>query len=177
MTIAQSVVALIVVGFSATPMVGQVDTSQAAKSEGAALAWSLGGTLGPVGAGLLIALPSDGAVGIGVGLFLAGSIVGPSLGHFYANHPGQGAVGIAIRTGAGLATLWGIRCGYTEAYCESQPAFAYVGLAVAFVSIIYDVSTAPASARRYNQRRISLSIQSIRGETGPRPVLLARLWF
>ena len=177
MTIAQSVVALIVVGFSATPMAGQVDTSQAAKSEGAALAWSLGGTLGPIGAGLLLALPSDGAVGGGVALFLAGSIVGPSLGHFYANHPGRGAVGIAVRTGAGLATLWGIRCGFTEAYCNSEPAFGYVGLAVALVSIIYDVGTAPASARRYNKSRISLSIQSVRGEAGPRPVLSGRLWF
>jgi hypothetical protein len=72
------------------------DTVRAHKSPGAAFALSFFSTAVPVGVGAAI---NNGG---GAGVFLAGVIVGPSVGHFYAGQPVRGFVTIALR-GAGTA--------------------------------------------------------------------------
>ena len=157
-----SVASFILVVVAASPLAGQVDSSRAPLSEGAAVAWSLGGTLAPMGVGLVLGATAEDA-GPGVGLLLAGAVVGPALGHLYAANLGHAAMGMAVRAAAGLMTFYGIRCGFTEAACSEEPALAVVGLGVGVVSMIYDIVTAPASVRRHNQRRVSVSV-------GPSPV-------
>lgn len=74
-----------------------------------AYAWSILGTLVPVGTAYLIAnhVDSDHAVGVGwmaaTGLFL-----GPSLGQFYAHSSGQAALGMGIRFLGGIMVVGGI---------------------------------------------------------------------
>jgi hypothetical protein len=70
------------------------DTVRAHKSPGAAFALSFFSTAIPVAAG------AGFGGGGGAGVFLAGIVVGPSVGHFYAGQPVRGVVTAAVR-GAG----------------------------------------------------------------------------
>jgi hypothetical protein len=81
-----------------------------------------------------------------------GLIVGPSLGHFYAAHPGRALLGIGVRT---LASV-GIAAAGAEALGEgggdSLEALGYVGFAVGAASLIWDIATAPHSAHAHNDQ-------------------------
>lgn len=70
------------------------DSGRAHKSPGTAFALSFFSTALPVAAG------AGAGGGGGAGVFLAGAIVGPSVGHFYAGQPVRGFVTAALR-GAG----------------------------------------------------------------------------
>ena len=157
-----SVALIILLAFRASPVAAQADASDVVhKSEAGALAWSLAGTLAPIGAGLLIAVSSGGWVSGGTAaLAVGGFVVGPALGHFYADRVGRGFVGIGVRALA-ILTLVGLRCGFTEASCTYPPGFAYVGIAAGTISMFYDIATAPASARWYNDRHKSVSVRTV----------------
>lgn len=103
-----------------------VGNSPERKSPGRAFLYSLGGTVGlmPV---------------YGLGLF-----VGPSFGHFYAGNTRQAWLGIGIRGGLGLGTLY---LGY-----EHGPGWIGVGVLTIVLHAAYDVLTAPQSAQEFNDR-------------------------
>ena len=125
------------------------DTTRQAdrKSPGRALARSLGGTvlLAPV---------------FGVGL-----IVGPSLGHFYADNDLQAGIGIGVRLLGGAVVVVGLaRIGLTvfeillgdpSSSIELKEArrLAGIGGGIVSVSALVDIVTAPIAAQNYNEAR------------------------
>ena len=125
------------------------DTTRQAdrKSPGRALARSLGGTvlLAPV---------------FGVGL-----IVGPSLGHFYADNDLQAGIGIGVRLLGGAVVVVGLaRIGLTvfeillgdpSSSTELKEArrLAGIGGGIVSVSALVDIVTAPIAAQNYNEAR------------------------
>jgi hypothetical protein len=125
-----------------------------AKSPSVAVGLSLVGSLGS--AALVLGGASLGN-GAGQGLVLAGlagSLVAPSLGHWYAGHyltAGLGArlVGGAVFT-AGLATVLS-DCLF-ETSCDSSGGTLVVLGAVSYVGgMIYDIATASGAAQDYNE--------------------------
>lgn len=96
----------------------QADTIRAPKRMDVAVVSSVGGTLFPTAGGILLInrlrdVPTyrrDGtALWLGVGSIAAGLLVGPSVGHFYAQNHDQAWTGLAIRGGAvlsGTLALW-----------------------------------------------------------------------
>jgi hypothetical protein len=107
----------------------------------------------------------DEAAAVGLPLFLAGAIVGPSTGLWYAGH--QGGKGMLARGGAGLLVMAGISSaisGNTHDGCSSeecerrddraeQAAVVFISAgAVAFLaSWIYDVRAAGRIVERNNR--------------------------
>lgn len=99
------------------------------------------------------------------GLSLAGfavTLVGPSVGHFYAGETGRGLAHTGLRAGAVTAiaagALWGfLGCLdlYGEDTCELSPgatALVAGGVVVGAGSMIYSLYDAPRAARRHNAR-------------------------
>jgi hypothetical protein len=81
------------------------DTIRHRKSPGVGLALSFVSTVVPMAAGV-----AAGGNAPGASMFLAGIVVGPSVGHFYAGRIGRGLGTIALRglgTAAGVASLAG----------------------------------------------------------------------
>jgi len=166
-TITRSQVALLGLAlFAVRSTVAQVEASRAPKSPAAALAWSLAGTTAPTAIGVVLVLASGGdgsPAQAGGGLIFAGGLVGPSLGHFYAGRSGRGAATIGLRillvTGTAAAlTKACIYCYPSTRHSEAAALLGLAGLGLTAASVIYDVATAPGSARRYNERRASFSI-------------------
>jgi hypothetical protein len=92
------------------------DTTDAGsvKSPGTGRLISAAGTIGLVGAGILMISPGHGA-GTGSIMIASGIIVGPSFGYFYANETGRGLSGIAVRTGiVGGSIAVGLIVGSTQ---------------------------------------------------------------
>ena len=81
------------------------------KSESTALLWSLGATLGPAALGLGLASAggwndNQGTLGVGLAVASAGVLMGPSVGHWYAEQYGRGVLSMFLRIGiAGLGLL------------------------------------------------------------------------
>ncbi|MCH9015831.1 MAG: hypothetical protein IH877_09130 [Gemmatimonadetes bacterium] len=69
-----------------------------AKSEGRALLWSLGATIGPMIPGLLFA-QSNQNHGAAAALIIGGLLFGPSAGHWYAERWGRGFASVGARLG------------------------------------------------------------------------------
>ena len=118
---------------------GQADQ----KSPGRALARSLGGTvlLAPV---------------FGVGL-----IVGPSLGHFYADNDLQAGIGIGVRLVGGAAGVVGlgaysvglILSGEGDGNVNEAKTLGLIGIGIVSVSALVDIVMAPFAAQDYNEAR------------------------
>jgi hypothetical protein len=85
---------------------------------------------------------------------LVGALVlGPSLGHFYAERPGPAFAGIGIRllAGAGVA-LGALAEGSDGGATSSSTAIATAGVIVGGASILWDIARAPHSARVHNDQ-------------------------
>lgn len=134
------------------------------KSPGTALALSLGVTAGGLG---LVALGSSLDHGssrdTGESLATVGSIaffVGPTVGHIYAGNTWN--TGLKWRLGSLAVSFGGLvyalsQCGIFDECTQAENDRAGIGAAVAvggmityFGATIYEVATAPASARNYN---------------------------
>lgn len=132
------------------------------KSRWRAFVYSFGATVVPVAAGL--ALGSRGRVAnedLGLSLSGAGLIVGPAVGHWYADDHDQARRGMLVRLGAttvfavGAVTVGFDLLGDDELSPGGNVgvALAIGGMAALAGSIVYDVATAPQSATQYNDTR------------------------
>lgn len=147
--------------FALSPVAGQASDSTVTKSEGLALAASVAGTVAPVAVGALLIAgtgdPLPGAIPL-----VAGLVVGPSLGHFYAGNPGHGVTTMALRYAVALVTLVAADCLIEDKCSDNNQHSAQVaaigGFSLVAAISIYDVATAPASARSHNRQRVSLSV-------------------
>lgn len=112
------------------------------------------GTLIPVVVGVIPGRSGQPYRGILAGV---GIIAGPSAGHLYAHQWRRGLTGIGLRAGIGavvtsivLSQVLGRDVG------DINEPIVYTTIAVAsgalLASVVYDITTAPASARRYNER-------------------------
>jgi hypothetical protein len=140
--------------------------SPGAKSEAAALRWSLGGTVIPVVLGIaatavMASGESQGGEVGGLYPAIAGVIVGPALGHFYAGRPGRAGMGILLRAGV-MAAATGAAVAICIEDCTSGQetgalAVFVMGATVAALSAVADIAAAPRSARRYNETHLSVT--------------------
>jgi hypothetical protein len=148
------------------------------RSEATALLLSLCATAIPA---VLAAPAAFGEGGEGQGqtaalVFLGSLIVGPSVGHFYAGRPGRGLLGIGVR----VVALFGIAGAVAMSWDEESSggnamAFASLGAGAGF--LIWDIASAPRSARIHNralrERHAALGIGRIGGTDAPGVVLTA----
>lgn len=116
------------------------------KSKRTALYLSLTATIVPCVIGL--AIKPTGWVAIPIGLTF-----GPGAGHFYANQWGRGLKTAGLRLGIGALGVLGV-------VLVGQPEPENVGAQLVIASIagagvvglvVYDIATAPASVRKYNE--------------------------
>lgn len=121
-----------------------------------ALRLSLGST---VGALALFALLSESASGVGVFIGLGGLVIGPSLGHFYADHQERALTGILVRLMGMTVFTVGAVMSALSAFGNDQTVRGDVFAVVAFAgagftlgSAVLDIIRAPASAQRHNER-------------------------
>jgi hypothetical protein len=139
------------------------------KSERSALLISVLGTATAAACAPLV-FESNGTEA--AGFVLVGALVlGPSLGHFYAERPGTAFAGIGIRllAGAGVA-IAALTEGSEGGATSASNAIGAAGVIVGGASILWDIARAPHSARVHNdhvrQRRISFGITPSVGPAG-----------
>lgn len=123
------------------------------KSGKTALLFSVLGTVVPAAATLPFIWERSGtslahtSALVGAGAYL----IGPSLGHFYANRPGRAVGGIAIRAlaaaGVAIAGLGGASEG---GITPGQAALGVAGGIIGAASVVWDIASAPHSARVHN---------------------------
>jgi hypothetical protein len=120
------------------------------KSGSTALTLSLLASAVPGAVGL--SAQSEGADNAGSGLLLLGAlIVGPSVGHFYADRPGRAFAGIGIRAAAAAGLGAAVAMSWNK---TSEPAKLLAGasIAVGGGSILWDILSAPRSVRLHNEK-------------------------
>lgn len=139
------------------------------KSERAALLISVLGTATAAACAPLV-FESNGTEA--AGFVLVGALVlGPALGHFYAERPGPAFAGIGIRllAGAGVA-IGALTEGSEGGATSASNAIAAAGVIVGGASILWDIARAPHSARVHNdhvrQSRVSFGITPSVGPAG-----------
>jgi len=147
------------------------------KSTSTALALSLFGTAVPMTIWIAASAGKSGGPyeNDARGLLFFGSLaVGPSLGHFYAGHPGHAFAGIGVRSLA-LVGLSGA-CQIWKVNGNSQISVAFplalISLVVGLYDTVHDIATAPASARSHNakvmaQRAVAVSLAPIGSAHAP----------
>ena len=135
------------------------DTTRSPKSPLRAFGWSFGPTALAMGGPALLAEDQLGTVGV---LTLAfGGIVGPSLGHFYAENRSQAWWGIGIRATSSAvfvgAGVWALN--ETDWFGDDEDSAAAVPSALALTAFLtfaasglFDIFNAPDSANDYNAR-------------------------
>ena len=157
-----------------------------AKSPTKAFEYSLAGTLIPLGL-FALGAAAEGNNGVDNDLStslmltgIAGIMIGPSAGHFYAEGGLVKTPGLAMRAGGASAFVLGGIIYVGEAIggssscilandpaCESPPpgnlgpALIFGGLALVTVGTIYDIATAGDSARRANRSHSRLRIAPV----------------
>lgn len=123
------------------------------KRESQALAISLAATVTPILLGG--ALSSGDTEEFGLTIGLAGLVLGPSTGHFYAGQTGRGLTGIGIRAAIVVGGAYLVSSATEEQDPFSRGFGVAVGImavsAVALVHGIYDIFTTPSSVRKYNE--------------------------
>jgi hypothetical protein len=145
-----------------SPLRGEVSGTKSGKT---ALLLSLLGTAVPAAATLPLIWESSGtSVAHTSAILCTGAyLLGPSLGHFYAGRPGRAFAGIGIRVlaGAGVA-IAGLGSGSEGGVTSGQAALGVAGAIVGAASVIYDIASAPHSARVHNdelrQERVTIGI-------------------
>src|SRR5262245_3082701 len=129
------------------------------KSPDHALLWSFLGTAVPVGGAFIGDQQGWGSATAILGL--GGAVVGPSLGHFYAQRPGRAWLGIGVRTLA----LGGLALSAQNLLSE-ETSGGDAMLVLSFVAgtgmAVYDIATAPKSAKAHNAQ-----LQAVRITVSP----------
>ncbi len=158
------------------------------KSESTATLLAIGTTVGG------IALMSTGANHESGGVVLAGAaltLIGPSVGHFYAGETGHGIKMSLLRTGAALVLGAGLIASFTSASCdvaadpngntgscgptkddrETGRRMMWLGGATLAVATVYDLWDAHNAAHRANvreARRYTIAPSIMTGASGAR---------
>lgn len=122
------------------------------KSPTRAQLYSLGGTLVPVVLGAGMDKERDN---IRIPLWTFGALIGPSLGHFYAENTTQALTGIGLRLGGSALGVLGFGAALS-ASLEGDgggggSALLLIGGLTVLVSGGYDIFTAGGAARDYNE--------------------------
>ena len=139
------------------------------KSETSALLFSVLGTATAAACAPLV-FESNGTEAAGF-VLVGALILGPSLGHFYAERPGPAFAGIGIRLLAGAGVAYGALAeGSDGGATSTSNAIAAAGVIVGGASILWDIARAPHSARVHNdqvhQGRMSFGLAPSMGATG-----------
>ena len=142
------------------------------KSESKALYWSLGATLIPVAVAIIgdtmvtvvdrIQNTSESdSICVGFSMVIGwpvGIVIGPSAGHWYAGNEKRGLKSIALRTGLSILSASAFGAGaFVRFGGNDLPANILFGASAVFAggvltSAVYDIVTAPKSARLYNEK-------------------------
>lgn len=137
------------------------------KSEKTGVWWSLGTTAATCGLGALCVWQIQEEVGWG--MIAGGLIVGPSMGHLYANQWGRGCVGIGSRVLVGGITAYWL-CAISSIDSEDLSGAAFIGLAGCATTlglILWDISEVPHSVRKHNmavEKSNSIDLQPMIGK-------------
>lgn len=124
-----------------------------------AFLYSFGATVVPVAAGVALgSRDGDASEDLALSLSGAGLIVGPAMGHWYADDDEQARRGILVRLGATAVVSVGAVTAGLDLLGDDElspagnvgVALALGGMAAMAGSIVYDVATAPQSATQYN---------------------------
>lgn len=129
------------------------------KSKSKALSYSLVGTLAPVAVSIPL-LKDGGSAGIALGSF--GLLLGPGLGHLYAENSGRFVSGMFIRGAVGVIAIYSMS--EIDILDDDITGLVFgflLGGSVVAVSTIYDIATTGKSVDRYNKQHSfgSLSLQ------------------
>src|SRR5262245_56687223 len=122
------------------------------KSGATAFWWSLLGTAVPVGTASIGLYRNDQSSNVTGAVLVGGLIIGPSLGHFYASRPAPGLIGIGIRTLATAAVGAGVGAALDDSNMSDFAVLGVTGAIVGTASVIWDIASAPHSARVHNER-------------------------
>ena len=136
-----------------------------AMSPGRAFLYSFFGTVTPVGVGGATALGNN-ELSAGSLVAIGGAVVGPSLGHFYAQRYGRAIRGIVIR---GVATAIVAGTVTTDTRSDGLAALSAGALLVGITSFVVDIAGAPHSARVHNETvagRVRLGVAPLAGPPG-----------
>lgn len=137
-----------------------VAVAPAEKSPETALTLAVVGT-GASWAALYYGARQDSGALAGAGL--AGILIAPSLGHFYAGETGSGLLHTGIRAGAGAAVFVGLGwlladtlsasiSGEAPSSAHAAPLLVAGGALLSLGSTIYSLYDAPRAARRHNAK-------------------------
>ena len=123
------------------------------KSPGRAFLYSFFGTAIPVGIGGGTALGKN-ELSAGALVAIGGGVVGPSLGHFYAQRYGRAIRGIVVRgAAAGIAAGVAVSSSSSSSEPNESGAVLFVGSALlGIVFLVADIAGAPHSARVHNEK-------------------------
>jgi hypothetical protein len=159
---------------STSPSAARAIATDGWKSPGRAFLYSSLGTVIPVGVGGAAALGQN-ELTVGSYVAIVGAVVGPSLGHFYAQRNSRAIRGIVIR---GVATAI-VAATVTSDNADNGSASLFVGaLLVGTTCLVVDIAGAPYSARAHNQtvgERVGLSVAPLAGSISGAPGVGVRL--
>jgi hypothetical protein len=120
------------------------------KSPGRAFLYSFLGTAIPVGVGGATALGQN-ELSAGALVAIGGAVIGPSLGHFYAQRNGRAIRGIVVRGAA--AGIMAATISSSDDEDNAGLAGLFVGAALVGVTfLVVDIAGAARSARVHNQK-------------------------
>lgn len=125
---------------------------------------------------------------VGASLAVYGLVIGPSTGNFYANDYLRGGLGALTRFGAALLLMDATREISGSEFANAlnvdneevslDDTQVIVGGALMVGSMIFNMATAPVSAREYNKEMgYTVEMQHIPGAGKAAPVLTARFHF
>lgn len=157
------------------------EETQRAKSERTAVLASALGTAVPLAVGIGAVISSDeesGGYEAGSLLILSGYLIGPSLGHFYAERPGAAFAGMGLRVipflglGAAVAAAW-------DQPSKAADALAVGSLALGAGITVWDIARTAKSVRAYNKQlthpQVSLGAIPVGREIAPAIVVSVRM--
>ncbi|HXY32378.1 MAG TPA: hypothetical protein VEI06_16875 [Gemmatimonadaceae bacterium] len=148
-----------------TDAVPQIQLGKDYRSEGKALTISLVSTFGPQVVAVALGTYGYGSsyggsvstAQVGAFFALAGAVVGPAAGYWYAGSP-DWKVGLAVRGGL-LAAITAVdattKCNFFSNDCDALYAANLVGSLAILTSEIIDLAKVKGATRRANERRAS----------------------
>ncbi|MDZ7694342.1 MAG: hypothetical protein U5K69_25005 [Balneolaceae bacterium] len=168
--------------------IGQSLGAANSKTEDEAVGQAVINTVMPIGVGYgTVQLFKNNTVrSIGASLVVYGLIMGPSTGNFYANDYLRGGLGALTRVGAAFllkdatSEIFGPTFANALNVDNEEVSFGdtevLLGSVLMIGTIAYNIFSAPASVREYNQQRgYALELRSLPGTGQTVPMLTAKI--